>query len=85
MPAVSGAQAINLALAAGDDYELLLAVPRERYAELKASADRLNLMLTAIGELKSGSGVAWSLEGKNFVPGVRGFDHFGRASTQITV
>jgi thiamine-monophosphate kinase len=82
---VSGAQAINLALAAGDDYELLLAVPPQRYAELKASADRLNLMLTAIGELKSGSGVAWSLEGKDFVPGVRGFDHFGRASTQITV
>jgi thiamine-monophosphate kinase len=82
---VSGAEAINLALAAGDDYELLLAVPPERYGELKAAADRLNLMLTAIGELDSGSGVAWVLEGKEFVPGVQGFDHFGRASTQITV
>lgn len=83
--AVSGAQAIDLALAAGDDYELLLAVPPKRYAELKASADQLNLMLTVIGELRSGSGVAWSQGGKDFVPGVRGFDHFGRASTQITV
>jgi thiamine-monophosphate kinase len=83
--AVSGARAINFALAAGDDYELLFAVSPKRYAELKAAADRLNLMLTAIGELRSGAGVTWSLDGKNFVPNVRGFDHFGRASTQITV
>jgi thiamine-monophosphate kinase len=82
---VSGARAIDLALAAGDDYELLFAVPPKRFAELKAAADRLNLMLTVIGELRSGSGVAWSLDGKEFVSGVRGFDHFGRASTQITV
>jgi thiamine-monophosphate kinase len=82
---VSGDKAINLALAAGDDYELLLTVPPKRYAELKAAADRLNLMLTAIGELDSGSGVAWVLDGMEFAPGVQGFDHFGRASTQITV
>jgi thiamine-monophosphate kinase len=82
---VSGAQALNLALGAGDDYELLFAVPPERFGELEAAADRLNLMLTAIGELHSGSGVAWVSQGKEFVPGVQGFDHFGRASTQITV
>jgi thiamine-monophosphate kinase len=76
---VSSAQAVDLALAAGDDYELLLAVPPERYAELEAAAHRLNLMLTAIGELNSGSGVTWLLDGKKFAPGVQGFDHFARA------
>jgi len=82
---VSAKQAIDWALAGGDDYELLLAVPAARLAELKAAADRLNLMLTTIGELCDGVGVTWSLNGKEFVPRVSGFDHFGRASTQITV
>jgi thiamine-monophosphate kinase len=83
--AVSAEQALDWALAGGDDYELLLAVPPKRFAELKAAADRLNLMLTTIGELCDGVGVTWSRNGKEFVPSVSGFDHFGRASTQITV
>jgi thiamine-monophosphate kinase len=82
---VSAGQALDWALAGGDDYELLLAVPPARFAELKAAADRLNLMLTTIGEFCDGVGVTWSRHGKEFVPGVSGFDHFGRASTQITV
>jgi thiamine-monophosphate kinase len=83
--AVSAEQALDWALAGGDDYELLLAVPPARFAELKAAADRLNLMLTTIGEFCDGVGVTWLRNGKEFVPGVSGFDHFGRASTQITV
>ena len=73
---VPSAQALAWALAAGDDYELLLAVPAPRYAELEAAAGRLNLMLTTIGELRAGGGVTWSLNGADFVPGVRGWDHF---------
>jgi thiamine-monophosphate kinase len=74
--AVPGTQARDWALAAGDDYELLLAVPAPHYAELKAEADQLNLRLTTIGELRPGEGVTWSLNGAEFVPGVRGWDHF---------
>jgi thiamine-monophosphate kinase len=74
--AVSAPQARDWALAAGDDYELLLAVPAPRYAELAAEADQLNLKLTTIGELGAGEGVTWSLNGGEFVPGVRGWDHF---------
>jgi len=55
---------------------LLLAVPAPRYAELAAEARQLNLTLTAIGELHAGDGVTWSLNGKEFAPGVRGWDHF---------
>jgi thiamine-monophosphate kinase len=73
---VPAAQALAWALAAGDDYELLLAVPAPRYAELEAAAARLNLTLTTIGELRAGGGVTWSLNGADFVPGVRGWDHF---------
>jgi thiamine-monophosphate kinase len=78
-------QARDWALAAGDDYELLLAVPAPRYARLEEAASRLNLRLTAVGELRSGGGAAWSLGGKDFAPQSSGFDHFAQASTQITV
>jgi thiamine-monophosphate kinase len=69
-------QARDWALAAGDDYELLLAVPAPRYAELAAAAVRLNLRLTVIGEFRAGEGVTWVLEGREYAPGVRGWDHF---------
>ena len=72
---VPAAQALAWALAAGDDYELLLAVPAPRYAELQAAAAQLNLLLTTIGELRSGSGVTWSLNGREFLPASRGYDH----------
>jgi len=83
--AVSLSQARDWALAGGDDYELLFAVPPSRFTELKDAADQLNLTLTPIGELRAGEGVTWSLNGKEFTPSVSGYDHFAQASTQITV
>jgi thiamine-monophosphate kinase len=68
LAAATSMQARDWALAAGDDYELLLAVPPARFTELEAAAAQLNLRLTAIGELRSGSGVTWSLNGADFVP-----------------
>jgi thiamine-monophosphate kinase len=73
---VSETQAREWALAAGDDYELLLAVPPSMYPKLEAAARRLNLTLTIIGELSSGSGVKWSLHGADYIPAVSGYDHF---------
>ena len=73
---VAPEQARDWALSAGDDYELLLAVPASRFTELKGAAARLNLTLTSIGELRAGSGVTWSLNGKDFRPRSSGFDHF---------
>jgi thiamine-monophosphate kinase len=72
----SAEQAREWALCAGDDYELLLAVPPKRYPDLQAAAHRLNLTLTAIGELRSGSGVTWSLNGEHFAPSAAGYEHF---------
>jgi thiamine-monophosphate kinase len=82
---VSLSQARDWALAGGDDYELLFAVPANRFTELKGAADQLNLTLTPIGELRAGTGVTWSLNGQDFAPRLSGYEHFGRASTQITV
>jgi thiamine-monophosphate kinase len=78
-------QARSWALCAGDDYELLLAVAPWRFEALAAHAARLNLRLTAIGELRRGNGVTWSLHAEKFTPTVQGYDHFRGASTEITV
>jgi len=83
--AASPQQARDWALGAGDDYELLLAVPPSRYDALASLAARLNLNLTKIGELRRGNSVTWAWQGKPVTPPVQGYDHFRRASTQITV
>jgi len=57
-------------------YELLVAVAPQRFDELAAVAGRLNLTLTAIGELRRGTGVTWALEGLSFAAPARGYDHF---------
>jgi thiamine-monophosphate kinase len=82
---VRGDEARAFALGGGDDYELLLAVPPRSFEELAARAARLNLRLTAIGELRRGTAVRWALNGTEFTPPVQGYEHFRRASTQITV
>jgi thiamine-monophosphate kinase len=83
--AATESQAREWALAAGDDYELLLAVPAPRFGDLAAAAAQLNLRLTAVGELRPGSGVTWSLNGRDYLPASSGYDHFAQAWTQITV
>jgi len=77
-------QARAWALSAGDDYELLLALPRQHHDSLRASARQLNLRLSVIGELRRGNGVSWTLQGSELAHPVEGYDHFRRASTQIT-
>jgi thiamine-monophosphate kinase len=69
-------QARDWALGAGDDYELLLAVPPARIAELQAAGAALGLDVTPIGRLGDGRGVRWTAAGRAFEPQVAGFDHF---------
>jgi thiamine-monophosphate kinase len=64
------------ALGGGEDYELLVAVPPLAFDALAAEARRLNLTLTAIGELRRENAIIWSLDGKELSPPVRGYDHF---------
>lgn len=81
---VSLEQAREWAIGAGDDYELLLAVPAAQLEALAAHARQLNLRLTTIGRCVRGGSVTWSLEGRPITPAATGYDHFRGASTQIT-
>jgi thiamine-monophosphate kinase len=74
--AAGAERARELALGAGDDYELLIAVPPGRFDALAAGAAELNLTLTPIGELRRGNGVQWALKGTPYVPVARGYSHF---------
>jgi len=72
----TAAQARDWALGAGDDYELLLAVPPARIAELEKAGAELSLSVTQIGHLRAGEGVQWTVAGRAFTLPVAGFDHF---------
>lgn len=66
--------AVRLALAGGDDYELCFAVPREREHRLKALPGELQL--SRIGELHPGEGLALTRGGKTWEAPDSGFRHF---------
>ncbi|MCC4272693.1 thiamine-phosphate kinase [Marinobacter nauticus] len=70
--ALKGENARNLALGAGDDYELCITIPPETFGTLDAS---VACELTVIGEITSEPGL--QLSGP--VSGViQGYEHFGR-------
>lgn len=71
-----GATGRELALAGGDDYELLVCVPPQRYQELANAATRSGVALTALGEMRPGRGVNWSMAGRAVDITAHGFDHF---------
>ena len=69
-------KARELALSGGDDYELLLCVPRQRHQALESAASALGLPLAVIGEMHPGQGVQWLLDGEPVASPALGFDHF---------
>ena len=73
----SAEQARDWSLSAGDDYELLFTVAASRYVALQAAAQRLNLTLSIIGEMRAAAGISWLLDGVAFAPHSSGYDHFG--------
>jgi thiamine-monophosphate kinase len=73
---VPAARARDFGLSGGDDYELLLTVSGQRYQELANCARHLGVTLTQIGEMRRGSGVNWSLDGREIEVTARGYDHF---------
>lgn len=72
----SRTQGLDWALSAGDDYELLMTVPRARYEQLRDLATGLGVPLSVIGELRAGSDVTWSMDGADIGARLMGFDHF---------
>jgi len=72
----AGRDPIELAACGGEDYELLVALPAERFAEAVAAVRRQGTKLTRIGEVVAGEGVEIRLpDGRESRPS--GFDQLG--------
>ncbi len=64
-------------VAAGDDYEILTAVPLAASAEFEAAAQRSGIPMTRIGEITSAREVfVLDAQGQPIEPGRSGWDHF---------
>lgn len=74
--ALCGAQAWRQALQGGEDYELLFSVPAVRAPAISALAAKLELPLSACGQLRSGSGVALLGDSGVIQFSASSFDHF---------
>jgi thiamine-monophosphate kinase len=69
----AGADAIELAIGGGDDYELLVAVPRDRLDAARDAVENAGTTLSEIGWVEEGEGVALRApDGSEREP--RGFD-----------
>lgn len=66
--AATGQSAIDLALTGGEDYELAMTMPEARFDEARAALAELDLALTRIGTVGSGTGVS---------PAQEGYSHLG--------
>jgi len=72
-----GAEAVEDALSAGDDYEVLAAVPASQVSAFVARASLLPFGVTRVGEIAAGSGVAViGADGKPMQLARTGWDHF---------
>lgn len=72
------ANALLLALTAGDDYELVFTAPCGRRAEVKLAAEVNGVLVTRIGRVLAGSGVSvCNADGSLLQLPRQGYDHFG--------
>ena len=70
-----GLDPVELALAGGEDYELLFAVPR-RSPEAGVFAKRLGCRVTEVGVLRRGRGIRYLRSGRRVSPPRAAFEHF---------
>lgn len=64
------------ALAGGDDYELLIAIPVRKRAALLAAARRAGVKVTRIGAFSKGRGIHLTVSGQPAKVLLRGYTHF---------
>ncbi|MHB8877529.1 MAG: thiamine-phosphate kinase [Myxococcaceae bacterium] len=70
-------RALAHALAGGEDYELCLAVPRQRARAFERACERAGERVTLIGHFAPGTRPVFRDEGGREVTAPSGFDHFG--------
>jgi len=75
--------ALGLALAGGEDYELLMCSEEGSLETVRAEFERrFEISLTKVGAVEEGEGVAWtSASGASVPAGLDGFDHFAPGRT----
>jgi thiamine-monophosphate kinase len=71
-----GADPFPLALHGGEDYQLLVAVPRERFEDLQQLIGVWNITVTAIGEFTAAPEVTMTVKGETKPLAAAGFDHY---------
>jgi thiamine-monophosphate kinase len=76
--ATCGADPMALALAGGEDYELLFCAPKDRGEEVESLFAHLGVRVTKVGQVTPGSALelVTAMAG-TYAPKLRGFDHFG--------
>tara|TARA_R110000824_G_scaffold336_10_gene2351 strand:+ start:36042 stop:37034 length:993 start_codon:yes stop_codon:yes gene_type:complete len=68
---------LNLALSAGDDYELLLTVPASKQALLQQRAEQIHVPLSLIGTVVTGNRVkCLDRDGREIEVTTKGYQHF---------
>jgi thiamine-monophosphate kinase len=71
-------EALELALTAGDDYELVFTAPAELHAQVMAAAAAAETSITRIGSVIAGSGMqVLDADGLPLQFRQKGYDHFG--------
>lgn len=67
--------AIELALSAGDDYELLFTVPQDRVDEVKTAMHSISLPITEIGQMTGGSELNLKLNNQTYITQASAYQH----------
>ena len=73
---LAGAGALSLQLHGGDDYELCVCIPPQRFAEAQARCEAVGTVLTAIGSIVEGSGLMLVDGATECELPQRGYNHF---------
>jgi thiamine-monophosphate kinase len=72
--------ALQLALTAGDDYELVFTAPAAKHDAILAAAEKVGVPVTRIGSVQTGNGVVLLDAGGNVLQfAQQGYDHFGNS------
>jgi thiamine-monophosphate kinase len=74
---LEAAEALTLALTAGDDYELCITAPAQSHEQMQVVLSKLGCPCTFIGIIEEGSGLHCRLQdGTTFIPQRGGYRHF---------
>lgn len=74
--AVTAHEALDYALYAGDDYELLFTAPAQHWSAVQSQFAGIGLMVTAVGVITAEPGLRACHDGQPFAGQRNGYDHF---------